>query len=284
MRSSLKWLSPAMVLMLGCGPHYARVVLPTLPAPSASEDERRRALGELLPSGQVETLMAPRNGGTATQTTQFIMLQNGTRVEDPRDLVPLVPAASATATYAGQFESKMGTAGPLLTASLVGVLAAVGLVVAAGASAGVSMAVSPRGGGDSSAFGPLIGVSLATFAVSAAVAAAGIIVASSASADRNAAFLAYPNDLQRRLGFLEAPTYAGTPRPSAIASPTVPPAAPSAPSVATTEPTAPLAPTPAPPAAQAKDGRRCIARELPEWQGASAREKQALLKACSATP
>ena len=76
--------------------------------------------------------------------------------------------------------------------------------------------------------------------------------------------MAYPNDLQRRLGLLED-----------VQFPATQPAAPAA-----TPVRAPASPPPES-SGDRVEGKRCTASELPEWKSASAREKQALMRQCA---
>lgn len=235
MRLTIAWLCTILMVSSGCGPRYSRVALPTVPSASAPEDERRRALAELTPSGQIDLVSVHTRGGPVTQTTELVMLGNGTRVADPRDLLPAVLPNSATARYATEFDVKVTRASPIMTSSLIGILASVALM---GTSAVVGASSFASHNSDPGAFLGLLAAASGTFVVGLALGFWGIFVAKGADTDRNAAFLAYPNDLQRKLGFLDAPQFAGTPQavPASAPAAPVPAAAAPAPSSPPAEP------------------------------------------------
>jgi hypothetical protein len=238
------------------------VVLPTPPAATAPEGDRKRALTELLPVGQLDVLTVPSGGGTISRSTSFVMLGSGFRVEDPRDLQPAVIPNSATAQYAAEFGEKQSLAQGLLAGGAIGIVAG---AVLAGAGFSMNFDALSRAI-QSSTFihdepgTPFLAVGVVAVIAGVAALVPGIFVSHSARKARASAFMAYPNDLQRRLGFMEAPQSFPV-----IATPTTPP------------PTAADAPT-----QEAGTSQRCVASQLPEWQTASAREKRALMKQCAA--
>jgi hypothetical protein len=186
----------------------SRVALPTPPPLTAPETERRQALLDLAPTSQLD-VVGVRHGVVVSQATAFLMLGNGLRVEDPRDLVAAVLPKSATAQYADEFDQHFDTAGKAFFVELIGLGAGL-LLGTIGLSMGLSRLVwdAPPSfhytvvPGDGVPFAVSGGVGLGVGFVAMFV---SLIQMGQAQKAKESAFLAYPMDLQRRLGFIPVP-------------------------------------------------------------------------------
>lgn len=177
-------------LVLGCGTQ--RVVLRPVPEKTAPLRERQRAFRDLAPESGLQTTYY-QNGIPVGTNINWLILGDGTRVVDPRDLIPAVGARSRTATYASSFEKKWTTGSTVGAVGLTGVVAGVVIML-------VPLVLpSSLDGSFFDRWVPWLlaggGVELAgiiTWMV-------GIFLQGSASADRISAFQAYPRDLARHL-------------------------------------------------------------------------------------
>lgn len=183
------------ILFVGCGPN--RVVIRAVPEKTAPLRERQRALKDLTPESGLQTTYY-RNGVPVGTNLNWLMLGDGTRVEDPRDLLPAVDDPSPTATYIHSYGTK-SDAGK--TWSLVGLG---GFVL--GSVVMLSGLFVPHSYTSSEGLSPLMtglavggGIEL----LSLIPLYVGLFGSMAAGADRVSAFQTYPKDLQRRLALEE---------------------------------------------------------------------------------
>ena len=157
------------------------------PSLKASEAERVAAYRDLsISNGQQTTYL--RNGVPQGTSTDFVMLGNGTRVVDARDLMPLVLPDSPTAKYLGDIDARVerGRSNRPIWA-LVGLGLLGGGIALLAAVDGVTPAVTGVVG---ITFGSLILLGSAADPASAAL----------GCADRTSAFMTYNRSLQQKLG------------------------------------------------------------------------------------
>ena len=188
-------------------------MLPEPPSPGAPEVVRRSALADLAPVGQLD-VVSVRSGTAVAQTTAFLMLGNGMRVEDPRDFLVVVPKASATAQYAEEFGVRFNGGNRALLVEFISFAAGLtlGTVGMAMGLTGSAFDSSGRYVGPTAGPGvPVAAAGLVGFAVGLVAMFFGMADWGAATKARASAFLAYPRDLQRQLGFLDAPAVAPTP-------------------------------------------------------------------------
>lgn len=191
---------PLVLIASLCGSacSYNRVALRPVPEATAPEAQRVRAFRELAPQSGLATSYF-QNGAYQGTYINWLTLGDGTRVEDPRDLLPAVEPTSPTARYATTFEEKTNAARGWSTAAWVGMSA--GLVTMlvplfiprdySSLSSGMSpMLVGLAAGG---------GIEL----LSLVPMMIGMFKSSSAQADRVSAFETYPRSLQQRLALEE---------------------------------------------------------------------------------
>ncbi len=169
-----------------CG--YNRIVLPVVPSKTAVADERLKALKDL----QIEN----QSGTTYKHGTSwdFVILANGVRVEDPRDLLPAMEPGSPAATYVKSFEEKYERSRTFEYITLGGLLGGLAVMVSP-----FPAAVGSANPGDLQRIVVPVGIG------------AGIVMASliplfistyngfNAEKDRRSAFMTYPKSLQSRL-------------------------------------------------------------------------------------
>jgi hypothetical protein len=205
--AALRFSSPIYAALLvclasACTPARQHVVLPFLPDPSASEDDRARAYERMSPKEIHRTYPVTWLGGRAHEAsyrmTDYIVLGNGMRVDYPEDLLPLVPADSATAR-AIEAEAEARSSHPIWFAT-----GSTGMVLSGGALA--FALVSPRDSTEQT-------VGWIAAAGSAVVGLVGYFVASKvrehADHEQSAAFGTYDQSLRRRLGFEGKPPKPG---------------------------------------------------------------------------
>lgn len=186
-------LCAGVLLMLSVGCGYNRVTLRQVPEKTAPVEERIAAAKDLLPESGLQTTYL-RNGVVVGQHINHIMLGDGTRVEDPRDLLPAVEDNSATAGYIKSYEGKASTAKALSWASLGAYVGGTVLMLA-------PLAL-PHEPGKSFTDGP----GLPMLITGGGIAFAGTIVmliggfyGGSAQQDRVSAFETYPKALVKKL-------------------------------------------------------------------------------------
>lgn len=188
-------LLPFAALIFACGAN--RVALRPLPERTAPLPERVRAFKELAPESGVQTTFF-RNGVQVGTYMNSIMLADGTRVEDPRDLLPAVDEASPTANYIKSFERKANTAAVASTVSYVGM--GVGVVVM------LLPLVLPRSSSSFDSSPLLLGLGIGGGIMLASLIPLFIAFANggAAQADRLSAFQSYPRSLMKRLALEES--------------------------------------------------------------------------------
>lgn len=183
------------VFVQGCGFH--RVSLRAVPESSAPLSERVRAYKDLAPESGLATNYY-KNGVYQGTQVNWLLLGDGTRVEDPRDLVPVVDPNSPTVAYAQSFETKLAAAKLWYTMSLVGM----------GLGIGAAIAPTLITGGRSpnmTAFTISLGVGVGLLTASLVALLVGMANGGQAQSDRVAAFQTYPRALQKRLALDEDP-------------------------------------------------------------------------------
>lgn len=179
-------------LLCACGPN--RVILRPVPEKTAPLNERVRAFKDLAPESGVQTTFF-RNGVQVGTLLNSVMLADGTRVEDPRDLLPAVDATSPTANYIRSFETKSTTASVAYTIAYVGFAAGLGVVLLP--------LLLPRTSFDSTPILIGFGVGAGIALLSMIPLIIGMFSAGRAHQDRLSAFQTYPRSLQRRLALEE---------------------------------------------------------------------------------
>lgn len=188
------------VLVVGCGPN--RVVLRTVPEKTAPLHERQRALKDLAPESGLQTTYY-RDGVPVGTNLDWLMLGDGTRVEDPRDLLPAVDDSSPTANYARSYAAKR-TATQVWALTGLGAFAA-GLVVEVLSLVAMLNALTSQSGGSVGPSQLLTGMAVGAGLELGAIISFGVAIANGAAAnkDRLSAFQTYPKALQRRLALQE---------------------------------------------------------------------------------
>lgn len=193
-----------VVLASGCASN--RVNLGPVPDRSAPLAERVRAFKRLsIRSGERVTWL--KNGVPVSTSTQFVMLGDGTRVEDARDLAPLVDAHSPAGRYISAVETS--TSGAQTAMKVLGIGG--GLSIALGLGIGLPLMLQPQTcdrftcrASDTNMTGIIITSVLAGLgylALQSMLFVAG--PASGRGPDRDSAFLTYNDSLQQRLGLDE---------------------------------------------------------------------------------
>jgi hypothetical protein len=175
-----------------CG-GYHRAVLRPVPDREAPTAERVKAFKELAPESGLATSYF-RNGVYQGTLLDSVMLGDGTRVEDPRDLLPAVDLTSPTAKYVESYEQKLGSA---KTWSIVG-----WSVFAAGlATMLVPLALPHDYSSPYSASPMLVGLGIGGGIELLSLIPIFVSMSHSggAQADRLSAFETYPRALQKRL-------------------------------------------------------------------------------------
>ncbi len=184
----------AAVVVTGCAP--AHVLLATPPAPEAPLEQRRDYYDEHRP-------MAVRSGraGHLQGPGSFLLLEDGTRVEWPLDLLPVVYDNSPTARAALRAEEEEGAA--LAWWLAAGGLYGGGLVVMSSSLALLPlMSPDPDGLLPAEAVATVVGVMLAGGALSFAGTVPMLMAfgaGSRAALERDTAFLTYERSLRERL-------------------------------------------------------------------------------------
>ncbi|MBX7113483.1 MAG: hypothetical protein K1X64_04045 [Myxococcaceae bacterium] len=186
-----RWCLLVIALMSqACG--YNRVTLRAVPSKDAPIEERVAAAKDLLPESGMQTTYL-KNGVVVGQHINHIMLGDGTRVEDPRDLLPAVEPGSATANYIVSYEDKVSTGKVWNWTSLGAMVVGAGLMVA-------PLAFRPENG---SFFD---GAGMPVFIAGGSVVLTGTILSlvagfyyGSAQQDRVSAFETYPKAVVKRL-------------------------------------------------------------------------------------
>jgi hypothetical protein len=178
------------VLASSCG--YNRVALRPVPEKSAPVAERVRAFKELAPESGLATSYY-QNGAYQGTLINSIMLGDGTRVEDPRDLLPAVDPASPTANYVDSFEEHLTAA---RSWSIVG-----WSVFGAGVVAMLVPLMLPSTMRDLRSSNLLIGLGIGggVELLSLIPIFVGSAQGARAQADRVSAFQSFPRALQKRL-------------------------------------------------------------------------------------
>jgi hypothetical protein len=108
MNRPLLLLTTLVLMASGCA--YNRVALPsTLPEKDASLASRLKAWKKFsIQNGQQTTYL--RNGVPQGTSIDFVLLGDGTRIEDARDLAPLVESDSAAGRFITKMEAEMASA------------------------------------------------------------------------------------------------------------------------------------------------------------------------------
>ncbi len=205
MPRSLLFLFILAPVLSACAVH---AVLPPLPSRDAPLEERRRVEADLTPVS-AQHIAGPAMG---YQARSFMMLGNGTRVEDPMDLLPAVDGDSPTVRYARSFDSHQGQLTGWTTAAFAGLAVGLGAEMLAIAQLDSSSPNSQQA----------VTLALGGAAVATVVGLVGAFVGLyhqlAAENDRLSAFLTYPGDLRRRLS-LDTPSVP-------VSMPAVPPSPP----------------------------------------------------------
>ena len=188
--------------VLGSACSYNRVALRPVPDATAPENQRLRALRDLSPESGLATSYY-RNGVYQGTHVNWLILGDGTRVEDPRDLLPAVELTSPAARYANAFDTKLKRAS-VWSAVGWGTMAAglVTMLVPLMMPTDYSSASSYSASGFSSRIsgvttGLMIGGGIELLSIVPLM--IGMFTSSSAQADRLSAFETYPRALQQRL-------------------------------------------------------------------------------------
>ncbi|MFO0626507.1 MAG: hypothetical protein U0325_12910 [Polyangiales bacterium] len=184
----------------GCGAH---VQLPSPPPREAPPPQRLAFYLQHRPVAlnTMTSVFVNRYGYAGTTTSvQGVLLGNGTTVQMPEDLHPLVDPESVTAQSAERSRQARGVAGGLLAGGLVATGVGIGLLIPALSSVG-DRASSGSGGIDNGLLWTSVGLSLAG-AVLALIAGYG--PGATASQERVNAFAALDASLRRRLDLCES--------------------------------------------------------------------------------
>jgi hypothetical protein len=195
------------VVLVASGCAMSRVSLRPVPEATAPLKERQRAWEDLAPSSALQTTYLQR-GAVVGQSLDYLILGDGTRVADPRDLLPAVDADSPTARAVARFEEKYDAARTQATAGWV--IFGVG---------GVALSASPLllgglgGSRDMSPAFVAIGASAAVMLVGTIVALVASGRLTDAGHERLSAFSTYPLSLRRRLA-LDEPAQSPSPAPA----------------------------------------------------------------------
>lgn len=186
-----QWCLLAVALMSqACG--YNRVTLRAVPSKDAPLDERVAAAKDLMPESGLQTTYL-RNGVVVGQHINHIMLGDGTRVEDPRDLLPAVEPGSPTENYIVSYEDKLKTGRVWNWVSTGAILAGAGLMLA-------PLAIRSEQGGIFDGAGlPLFIAGGSTALTGTILALVGGFYFGSAQQDRVSAFETYPKALVKKL-------------------------------------------------------------------------------------
>lgn len=180
---------PLVAFLSACGSN--RVIIRPVPEKTAPLNERTRAFKDLSPESGVQTTFF-RNGVPVGTLLNSIMLTDGTRIEDPRDLLPAVEEASPAANYIRSFETKSTTATIASTVGYAGI--GVGLAVML-----APLLLTRSFSSDTSPLFIGVGVGGGISLLSLIPLFIGFINGGQAQADRVSAFQTYPRSLQRRL-------------------------------------------------------------------------------------
>lgn len=236
-------LSLAVCSACATRPHIELEAPPT----GAPFEERAEAYERNRPAAATSLITINPSGGTAAQTTEFIVLGDGRRVYHAEDLAPLVPEGSATAN-AGQRSAEAYARGR--TWSMVG-----WALIGAGA-AFLSASFLDAGDVGEEDFGPNKALLMLGFgSVAGGLGAQGIAAFKYGHVfhdERVSAFTTYDRDLRARLDVCVDGTriVACTTAPPAVApAPAVAPGpspapAPSSPATTPPAPASPAAPAP----------------------------------------
>lgn len=182
-------------LSSGCG--LNRVTLPPVPEKTAPLPERVRAYKELQPQHAVLGNYS-KEGVHVSSTIDSILLANGVRVEDPRDLLPAMEPEDAASNFARGYEEKWSRGRTLsVVGGGVGVL---GIVVAFVPLANPD-AFRSADGRSSATTASMIG--LGVLALSAIPFYFSRRAFEDAERDRISAFQTYPESLRKRLAIHE---------------------------------------------------------------------------------
>ncbi|MDP1922382.1 MAG: hypothetical protein Q8L14_39445 [Myxococcales bacterium] len=205
-------LAPLLTLLLaasGCA--YNRVALGPLPSQDAPLPVRVKAFKKYaIQNGQQTTYL--RNGVPQNTHLDFVLLGDGTRVEDPRDLAPAVESDSATGRFITKLEADMASAKKastilaLTSVALIGVGLGIGLPLLLGRSC--SYVPGTRGSsGYENCYAPNAGLGAVVVAAGAGLGYIGLniwpFLAFAAERgnqqDRASAFMMYNQSLRERL-------------------------------------------------------------------------------------
>jgi hypothetical protein len=163
-----------------------------VPEKSAPRAERVAALKDLMPeSGLVSTLYV--DGMKSSVNLTSLMLRDGTRVEDPQDLLPAMEPRSAAPTYVESY--KRAFDGWLVSSTVQSVMVVGGVVLLVSALAVPDASLSPS----FSVKGVLALAGLSSFVLSWVPYLVARILGSKSDEERTSAFNAYPSSLIRRL-------------------------------------------------------------------------------------
>lgn len=185
--------APLLLVLLATG-CLTRVALPAAPAPDAPMAQRKQALSDFTGTRTQDAILVAQLKDPV-KSEPYLLLGNGLRVEDPRDLLPLVDPDSQTAADANAFEIAQSRssvfAGGAIAAPLLGI----------GALIGGFVVPALRGGKVSSADGvPFIIGAAATSFTGLAFALVAVVFRGVSSGEKDKAFAAYAADLAHHLG------------------------------------------------------------------------------------
>lgn len=196
-------------VLCGCLP--TRVSIRPVPDKEAPRAERVSVMKALLPEKGLVLTTYDYGIKTSVNLTS-ITLRDGTRIEDPADLLPAMEPGSAAARYVASWQRNftVGFVSGTVQAVMIGV--GIALLVAAVAvpdQTGAVAGLSPKGA--------LALVGLGSFVLSWVPYLVARIFGGIADEERTSAFHAYPDSLARRLGLEadleEAPLPPPAPRP-----------------------------------------------------------------------
>lgn len=190
----------------GCG--LNRVTLPAVPEKTAPLPERVRAYKELQPQRAVIGSYS-NEGVHVSSTIDSILLANGVRVEDPRDLLPAMEPEGAASNFARGYEEKWSRG---RTLSVVGI--GMGGLGIAAAFVPLANADAFRSADGRSSATTVSMIGLGVLALSAIPFYFSRRAFEHAERDRISAFQTYPESLRKRLAIDEdaAPDSTAPPR------------------------------------------------------------------------
>jgi hypothetical protein len=192
-----KFLTLVLIAALSTGCGHTRVSLRPVPEKSAPLAERIKAFKDLAPESGISTNYY-RNGVQVGSYVNSVMLTDGTRVEDPRDLLPAVDVGSPAANYIQAYDERLAAAGVWSTVgwSVFAAGLATMLVPLAIPYDRSSTAMSPA------ITGLLVGGGIMVLSLIPIMVAAS--KGGAAQTDRLSAFQTYPRALQKKLALDDA--------------------------------------------------------------------------------